>query len=45
MQQLSKAAATSQILFLVGDVVPHKNMFLDTLLVHGLLVYKAVAGL
>ena len=36
----SKAAASSQILFLVGDVLPHKNMFLDTLLVQGLLVYK-----
>ena len=41
----SKAAASSQILFLVGDVLPHKNMFLDTLLVQGLLVYKTVVGL
>ena len=41
----SKAAASSQILFLVGDVLPHKNMFLDTLLVHRLLAYKTVVGL
>ena len=33
------------ISFLVGDVLPHKNMFLDTLLVQGLLVYKTVVGL
>ena len=32
----SKAAASSQMLFLVGDVLPNKNMFLDTLLVQGL---------
>ena len=30
---VSKAAACSQILVLVGDVSPHENMFLDTLLV------------
>ena len=41
----SKAAASSQISFLVGDVLPHKNIFLDTLLVQGLLVYKTVFGL
>ena len=41
----SKAAASNQILFLVGDVLPHKNMFLDTLLVQGLLVYETVVGL
>ena len=35
----SKAAASSQILFLVGDVLPHKNMFVDILLVQGLLAY------
>ena len=39
------SAASSQILFLVGDVLPHKNMFFDTLLVQGLLVYKTVVGL
>ena len=41
----SKAAASSQILFLVGDVLPHENMFLGTSLVQGLLVYKTVVGL
>ena len=41
----SKAASSSQILVLVGDVLPHKNMFLNTLLVEVLLVYKTVDGL
>ena len=41
----SEAAASSQILVLVGDVLPHKNVFLDTLLVQGLLVYETVGCL
>ena len=41
----SKAAASSQILILVGVVLPHKNLFLGTLLVRGLLIYKTVVGL
>ena len=41
----NKAAASGQILFLVGDVLHHKNMFLDTLFVQGLLAYKTVVGL
>ena len=41
----ARAAANSKISFLVGDVLPHKNMFLDTLLVQGLLVYKIFVGL
>ena len=41
----SKAAAGGQILFLVGDVLPHKIMFLDALRVQELLVYKTVVGL
>ena len=41
---VNKAEASSKILFLVGDDLPHKNMFSDTLLVQGLLTYKAVVG-
>ena len=41
----SKAVASSQILLYVSNVLPRKSMFLDTLLVQGLLAYKIVFGL
>ena len=40
-----KAAASCRILVLVGYGLPHENMFLDTLLVVGLLAYKTDFGL
>ena len=41
----SEAAASSQILFWVGNVLPLQNMFLDTLFVQWLLEYNTVVGL